>query len=71
MQERTCKGGLSFYASIRIQVAALLTLAEHCASHYLVEMPNILKTPLLSLLLGIRLNLNPVDSENKVVPVTI
>jgi hypothetical protein len=45
---------------------ALLTHAEHCASHCPVEMANIFKTPRLSLLLDIRLNVSPLDRENKV-----
>jgi hypothetical protein len=61
-QERTRKGGLCFCASVRIQVASLLTHIEHCASHCPVEMPNIFETPRLSFLLGIRQNVSPVDS---------
>lgn len=43
MQERTRKGGLCFCASVRIQVAAVLTHTEYCASHCPVEMPTILR----------------------------
>jgi hypothetical protein len=71
MQECTRKGGLCFCASFRIQVAAVLTHTEHYASYFHVEMPNIFKTPRLSLLLCTGLNLSPVDGENKVVRVTI
>jgi hypothetical protein len=69
--ERTRTVGLCFCASVRIQVAAVLTHTEHCATHCSVEIPNNFKTPRLSLLLGIRLSVSPIDNENKVVPVTI
>jgi len=43
MEERKPKGGLCLYASVRIQVAAVLTHTAHCASRCPLAMPNILR----------------------------